>query len=101
MSLPESKPNGNGPSDQSVSADLIRDTILQRVDGLEAQKSVGPPEIARALVGTNEKTWRKLMKPIRQEAVELAKQGRLLILRKGNPVDPDNFKGVYRMGQAK
>jgi hypothetical protein len=37
------------------------------------------------------------MQPIRRVAVALAEQGRLVILRKGRPVDPRDFKGVYRL----
>jgi hypothetical protein len=28
------------------------------------------------------------------------KQGRLVILRKGRPVDPEDFRGVYRLALA-
>ena len=37
------------------------------------------------------------MQPVRQAAVRLMKQGRLVILRKGRPVDPDDFRGNYRL----
>jgi hypothetical protein len=37
------------------------------------------------------------MQPVRQAAVRLMKQGRIVILRKGRPVDPDDFKGIYRL----
>ena len=37
------------------------------------------------------------MQPIRRIAVRLMKEGRLVITRKGRPVDPDDFKGVYRL----
>jgi hypothetical protein len=30
--------------------------------------------------------------------VRLAKDGRLVILRHSRPVDPTDFKGVYRLG---
>jgi hypothetical protein len=30
--------------------------------------------------------------------VALAKQGRIVIYRKGRPADPDEFRGVYRLG---
>ena len=38
------------------------------------------------------------MQPIRRVAVRLAKEGRLIITRKGRTVDPDDFRGVYRLG---
>ena len=37
------------------------------------------------------------MQPVRKAAVRLAHRGRLVILRKGRSVDPDSFKGVYRL----
>ena len=37
------------------------------------------------------------MPDVRRAAVRLMKQGRLVILRKGRPVDPDDFRGVYRL----
>jgi hypothetical protein len=36
--------------------------------------------------------------PIRRAAVALAHAGRLVIYRKGKPADPDDFRGVYRLG---
>jgi Protein of unknown function (DUF3253) len=30
--------------------------------------------------------------------VRLAKEGRIIITRKGRAVDPDEFRGVYRLG---
>ena len=38
------------------------------------------------------------MQPIRRVAVALAEAGRVVIYRKGKPVDPRSFKGVYRLG---
>jgi hypothetical protein len=37
------------------------------------------------------------MTPVRQVAVRLMKQGRVAIMRKGRVVDPDDFRGVYRI----
>ena len=39
-----------------------------------------------------------LSQPVRRVAVSLAQAGEVAILRKGKPVDPDDFKGVYRIG---
>jgi hypothetical protein len=51
----------------------------------------------RAIGGPHPDGWGKLMQPIRRAAVGLAKQGRLVIMRKGRPVDPDDFRGIYRL----
>lgn len=60
-------------------------------------RTVGPSEVARALGGDHPDGWGPLMQPVRQVAVRLMKEGRIVILRKGRPVDPDDFKGVYRL----
>lgn len=80
-------------SDASIEA-----AITERLAALPDGKSLDPTEIARQLAGTDEKIWRLLMIPIRRVAVGLAKDGRAAILRKGKVVDPEDFKGVYRIG---
>jgi len=71
--------------------------ILTMVAERGASKSICPSEVARAMAGQNEKEWRLLMKPIRAAAVALANEGGIAITRKGKPVDPNAFKGVYRL----
>lgn len=60
-------------------------------------KTICPSEVARALAGDHPDAWGPLMQPVRRVAVALTKQGRVVILRKGRPVDPDDFRGVYRL----
>ena len=78
-------------------AALIEKTLL----GLAAERGPGrticPSEAARALGGEHPDGWGPLMQPIRRIAVRLMKEGRIVILRKGRPVDPDDFRGVYRL----
>ena len=57
-------------------------------------KSICPSEAARAV---DPQGWRGLLRQARATAVELARQGRLVITRHGRPVDPAAFKGVYRL----
>jgi hypothetical protein len=80
--------------------DEIERTILALVTARGPGKTICPSEAARALGGDKPEQWSPLMKPVRAAAVRLAKQGRLAILRKGRPVDPDDFRGVYRLGVA-
>ena len=61
-----------------------------------APRTLGPTDLARALSPDAE--WHALLPAIRRAAVELALAGRLVIYRKGKPVDPSDFKGVWRMG---
>ena len=37
------------------------------------------------------------MNAVRQQAIHLARQGRIEIVRKGRPVDPNKVKGVVRL----
>jgi hypothetical protein len=82
-----------------MTAATVRQAIL---DALMAQpgKPLDPTAIARGLAGSDEKQWSRLMAPIRAEAVRLAGEGRLVILRKGRPVDPLAFKGGYKLRAA-
>jgi hypothetical protein len=41
------------------------------------------------------------MQPVRRVAVRLAHEGRVTITRKGKPVDPADFRGIYRLGQPR
>jgi hypothetical protein len=82
------------------SAESIRKTIFDLTSERGQNKTICPSEVARKLQGSDEKMWRLLMKPIRQEAVDLAQSGQIVITRKGKPVDPHNFKGVYRIAMA-
>jgi hypothetical protein len=74
----------------------IEDTILRLLDAAGPGHSVGPGDAARAL--TEGPDWHLLMPAVRRTAVKLALAGRIVIYRKGKPVDPNDFKGVYRLG---
>jgi hypothetical protein len=81
------------PPDRSA----IEATLLRLIAERGPDKTLDPQEVARALSGNHQDQWGPLMQPIRKAAVALAEQGRLVILRKGKPVDPRDFKGVYRL----
>ena len=80
------------PDSRAIEAALLR-LVADRGPG----KTVDPSEAARALGGSHPDQWGPLMQPIRRVAVALAEAGRVIILRKGRPVDPRDFKGVYRL----
>ena len=75
----------------------IEETLLGLVTERVAEKTVCPSEVARALGGPHPDGWGPLMQPVRRVAVRLAHAGRVAILRKGKPVDPDDFRGIYRL----
>lgn len=73
--------------------------ILSLVRERGADKTICPSEAARVLGGSSSPdSWSGFMHPVRQAAIMLAEQGFVVIYRKGKPVDPRNFKGVYRIG---
>ncbi|MEN0087425.1 MAG: DUF3253 domain-containing protein [Pseudomonadota bacterium] len=76
---------------------LLRQTIVELAHKRGANKSICPSEVARHLAGRDEKVWRLLMKPVRAHAVALADEGKVTITRKGKPVNPHDFRGVYRI----
>jgi hypothetical protein len=57
-------------------------------------KTVCPSEIARALYPTN---WRKHMQEVRDAAIKLQQDGKVIITQKGLPVDIENIKGPIRI----
>ena len=74
----------------------IEAAIFRLLDEAGAGKTVSPTDVARALVAGPD--WHVAMPPIRRMAVKLAIEDRLVIYRKGKPADPNEFKGVYRLG---
>jgi hypothetical protein len=79
-------------------ADEVERTILRMVRERGPDKTICPSDAARALAGDKPDEWGPLMQPLRRVAVRLAKEGRLVIYRKGKQADPDDFKGIYRLG---
>ena len=75
----------------------IRELILSLVATRGTGKTICPSEVARALEKEDAR-WQALMPRVRRHAVSLAREGEIAIFRKGKPVDPDDFKGVYRLG---
>jgi hypothetical protein len=63
--------------------------------------TISPLDAAKAAAaarGEDDLAWRAWITKVRQAAVGLARQGRLIIFRKGKPADPNDFRGVYRLG---
>ena len=80
-----------------VAPERIEETILALVEERGPGKTICPSEAARSIAGDKPDQWSRLMGPVRLVAVRMMKQGRIVIRRKGKPVDPDDFRGVYRI----
>jgi hypothetical protein len=72
----------------------IQETILSQLAGLPEGKSIDPMSVAKAV---QPERWQKILGHVRTNAIELAKAGTIVILRHNKPVDPDKFRGVYRL----
>ena len=75
-------------------ASPIEETTFALLAERDPGKSICPSEVARALDPVG---WRRMMGQVRGTAVGLARAGRLVITRHGKAVDPNAFKGVYRL----
>jgi hypothetical protein len=84
------------PDDAADPARANLRELLLDILARHGEKTLSAPEIARVV--TRDDNWSDLLAPIRRTAVELALAGHLIIYRKGKPVDPREFKGVYRPG---
>ncbi len=80
-----------------ITDEELEATLLRLAGESDAGRTIGPMDVARTLGGDHPDGWGPLMQPIRRVAVRLMKEGRLVITRKGRPVDPDDFRGVYRL----
>jgi hypothetical protein len=97
MSAQDSQPAAARPLEASILEVLMRASGTPSAPGTPgAPKTLSAPEIAHAI--NPEGDWHALLLPIRRAAVALAQAGRLVIYRKGKPADPNDFRGVYRLG---
>ncbi|MDH7794487.1 MULTISPECIES: DUF3253 domain-containing protein [unclassified Beijerinckia] len=64
-------------------------------------KSICPTDAAKSIAaakGGDDLAWRSWLTRVRATAIGMARKGDLVIYRKGKPADPDDFRGVYRLG---
>ncbi len=97
---------GEGP-EEAAGDDPVARAILDLIEALAPGRSISPVAAARAFArararpGDPPDAWRRYLPAVRQQALNLARRGRLAILRKGKPVDPHApFKGVVRLARA-
>jgi hypothetical protein len=74
----------------------LQSAILDALRSAGHDKTLSATDVAHAVAGDG--NWHDLLTPIRRAAVNLGLAGRIVIYRKGKPVDPADFKGVYRLG---
>ncbi len=82
---------------KGATAEELEAAMLALLAERGEDRTIGPSDVAQAIGGNQPDGWGPLMQPVRRAAVRLMKEGRVVILRKGRPVDPDDFKGTYRI----
>jgi hypothetical protein len=95
-----------GPSDSNGNGrpDAVAEAILGCLHEAGAGASLSPDDIARAFAERRRRKsdppdlWRRYLKAVRQQALHLAREGRIVILRHGEPQDPKApIKGLIRL----
>ena len=74
----------------------IEAAIFDLLAKADVGRTINPTDVAQLIEPGSE--WHRMMPAVRRTAVALALAGRIVITRKGRPVDPNDFKGVYRLG---
>ncbi len=88
-------------NDQNPMAYNIETTLLRLIGERGPDKTICPSEAAIAIAGKEGEAWGAMMPQVRRVAVRLANEGRIVVTRKGKAVDPNDFKGVYRLGMTR
>jgi hypothetical protein len=79
----------------------LEGAILALCNEAGSGRTICPTDAAQAFAaarGEDALGWRSHLSQVRGAAVRLAEAGRIVIYRKGKPVDPRDFRGVYRLG---
>jgi hypothetical protein len=86
----------------STAPPKLADFILALCNQAAPEQTLDPEDIARAFAkvaaNPNVVTWEGYLLSVKDNAVKLAKEGKILVYRKGVAVDPETLKGVYRVG---
>lgn len=83
--------------------DPVAETILDLLNDVEPGKSLSPQDIAKAVAEQKRKPkdgpelWRRYMNAAKQQALHLARTGRVEVIRKDEPADLNDLKGLWRV----
>ena len=85
------------------SLDPVAEYILSELSALKDDEMMSPEEMAKIVADMRRKPkdgpqlWRKYMHAVKQQAIFLARSGKVDIMRKGQVADPNDFKGIWKM----
>lgn len=89
---------------EDTKPDPVALKILELLEAGGPDHTVSPDDVARAFAETRRKksdppdVWRRYMNAVRQQAIHLARAERIVILRRGEPQDPQApIKGLVRL----
>jgi hypothetical protein len=84
--------------------DAVAAAILQQLREAGPGASLSPDDVARAYAESRRRKsdppdlWRRYLTAVRQQALHLARAGEIVILRRGEPQDPQApIKGLVRL----
>jgi hypothetical protein len=86
---------------ETESAATLEQVILALCAEAKPGRTICPTDAAQTFAASRREGdlgWRAHLQNVRRAAVALAAAGRIVIYRKGKPVDPHDFRGVYRLG---
>jgi len=92
-----------GASKPPAPLDPVAVVLLEQLAALPQGKSAAPDDVARAYAELRRRPtdgrdlYRRYQRAVKEQAIFLARVGRIEILRRGEVVNPDDFKGVWRM----
>ncbi len=100
------RPGGTAEGLSQPPLDPVARHILDQLAALAPGQSLNPDAVAKAFAEPRRKKndppdhWRKYLNAVRQQALFLARDGRIVILRRGRPQDPHApVKGVIRLAR--
>ncbi len=79
-----------------ISLKKIKETILEMTELRGIEKSICPSEVARAI---DAQEWRELMPLVREQAIILRDQGKILITQKNKILD-NEIHGAIRLKKS-
>lgn len=77
--------------------DMILSLCVERGEG----RMISPTEAAKAFAEGRRgegADWHHWIHHVRRAAIGLARAGKIAIYRKGKPADPEDFRGLYKLG---
>ena len=90
-----------------MALDPVAEKILELLADGEPNSSISPQQVAQAIADSRRRPsdppdlWRRYLPAVKQQALHLARADKLIVLRKGKPVDAQSAKGVIRYRRPK